>query len=275
MEQPWWITDKYDRDTMIPGELIRSAGPMGPAVVAGFPDGSTQRGWGRTAFMKNYSLGKFDYHLVRDRYQMGRCSATLLMRSFSVIAIDIDGKNNGFEGIKMLGPLPETLAETSRSGNGYHLFYKVDVPWHPSEGFKLVGDKIGIHEGVDIRDVGCIYHWKHQRWNDRDLAEFPDYLLDPMVHRVSDVAKQAEAILATLQEGTPEEVAVMQNDLAVELEKPIAEGKRNTTLFAIGSQMFLAKVPMWDAKVYQRALDIGLDDAEAVKLVNNIRRYAK
>ena len=63
--------------------------------------------------------------------------------------------------------LPPTLAETSKSGDGYHLFYLVDEEWDDEKGYGLLGDRIGIEQGVDIRATGCVYHHPQQRWNDR------------------------------------------------------------------------------------------------------------
>lgn len=70
------------------------------------------------------------------------------------------------------------------------------------------------------------------------------------------------------------EVAIMQDQLITDLNKPISSGKRNTTLFAIGSQMCLARVPGWEQLVHDRALAVGLDVDEADKLVSNIGKYA-
>ena len=50
-------------------------------------------------------------------------------------------------------------------------------------------------------------------------------------------------------------------------------GKRNNTLFAIGTKMKLAQVPNWGQLVHDRALEVGLDIEEADKLLNNIIKY--
>lgn len=62
-------------------------------------------------------------------------------------------------------------------------------------------------------------------------------------------------------------------ELEAELAKPIAAGKRNNTLFAIGSQLKDAEVPDWEQKVADRAVQVGLSDVEADKLVRNIAAY--
>ena len=66
---------------------------------------------------------------------------------------------------------------------------------------------------------------------------------------------------------------MMQDELITDLKKPIQPGKRNTTLFAIGTQMSEAQVPGWQGLLEQRALDVGLDALEATKLVANVQRY--
>ena len=53
----------------------------------------------------------------------------------------------------------------------------------------------------------------------------------------------------------------------------VETGKRNQTLFAIGSKMMLAQVPMWEDHLRDRAAQVGIDDDEADKLVANILKY--
>jgi hypothetical protein len=65
----------------------------------------------------------------------------------------------------------------------------------------------------------------------------------------------------------------MHSELVDDLAKPIPPGRRNTTLFAIGSKMFLAQIPNWDALVAKRADEVGLDSDETDKLLANIKRY--
>ena len=72
----------------------------------------------------------------------------------------------------------------------------------------------------------------------------------------------------------PEEIAIMHDDLITELSRPIPTGKRNNTLFAIGSKMAEAKVPDWQTLVGDRAVAVGLDEDEVDKLITNIGRYA-
>ena len=67
---------------------------------------------------------------------------------------------------------------------------------------------------------------------------------------------------------------MMHAELIDELDKPIADGKRNNTLFAIGSKMKQAQIPNWDVLVGDRATQVGLDDDEIDKLISNINSYA-
>lgn len=67
---------------------------------------------------------------------------------------------------------------------------------------------------------------------------------------------------------------MMQDQLITDLNKPIPPGRRNTSLFAIGSQMYLGRVPGWKQLVHNRAVALGLDIDEADKLIANIERYA-
>lgn len=280
MRAPWWETETYDRDIPVPAELSAAAGPEGPALVRVWKDGRTDAGWGLegkvpgSGFMANYTAHRFDPKRILPGFESGIHAFAFVMRSMRLVCIDIDGKNGGLAGVKQFGPLPYTLAETSKSGNGYHLFYSIDDEWDEAEGFGRFRDRIGIQQGVDLRVTGCVYHHRNQRWNSRAIVPLPTRIVDGLIEREQKAASVVADIGKTLASGDDMEVLMMHDQLTDDLAAPIPAGRRNNTLFAIGSQMFLAKVPQWDSKVYQRAIDLGLDDAEAVKLVSNIRKYA-
>jgi ribosomal protein S10 len=67
---------------------------------------------------------------------------------------------------------------------------------------------------------------------------------------------------------------MLQDELITQLRGPIPSGRRNNTLFAIGSQLKLAEVEAWEDMVHGRAIEVGLSAQEADKLVANIRTYA-
>ena len=279
-QQPWWKTDKYEGDFAIPADFLTVSGIEGPALVRVWGDGKTDPGWGLTdkdnnpAFIPLYTRKKFQARTILAGYAQDKWAFAFVMRSMRVVCIDIDGKNGGFDNVGKLGMLPHTLAETSKSGNGYHLFYLVsEDEWDPDAGFALFTDRIGIEQGVDIRATGCVYHHHQQRWNGRKLVELPQHIKDRLHAKAQTAAAQTAAIVSVLDNGDPMEVAMMQDNLITDLNKPIQPGKRNTTLFAIGTQMFEAQVPRWQDLLVQRALLIGLDAVEATKLVSNIQKY--
>lgn len=276
MPQPWWMTDTYDNENAIPRELSDNAGPQGVAITRLWKDGKTDKGWGMPDFMKAYVRGRYKLALLKtlDGYRTGRHAFAFIMRSMRVVCIDIDGKNGGFQHVGKLGMLPYTLAETSKSGNGYHLFYLVsDEEWSDELGFAEFGDRIGIQQGVDFRGTGCVYHHSTQRWNNRTLAELPDHIKKMLRERQQSAAAQVAVITKVLDSGDEEEVLLMRDALVEDLKKPIPAGRRNNTLFAIGSQLFLAQASDWETLVRDRAYELGLDQDETNKLINNIRRY--
>jgi len=275
MTTPWWMSETYNNDWAVPSELVKYSGPKGVAIVRAWQDGKTSKGWGETTFMDLYMKGRFGGRPVIPGYEQGRWALAYVMRSMRLVCIDIDGKNGGFDGVKQLGMLPYTLAETSKSGNGYHLFYSIpDDIWNLDTGYAQLPDRIGLQQGVDLRAVGCVYHYPQQRWNDRPIMPLPSYLHQQLLARKASSASAVDEIIKLLDAGDPLEVAMMQDQLIADLNKPIPAGRRNTSLFAIGSQMFLGQVPGWKQLVHDRALALGLDLDEADKLISNIEKYA-
>lgn len=276
----WWRTDLYTDDTHIPAELVRSSGPHGVAVVRAWNDGRTDAGWGlrptekTPGFMALYTSDKFHAKRVLPAYEKGAHNFAFVMRSMSLICVDIDGKNDGFTGANRLGPLTETLAETSKSGNGYHLFYKVDDLWDSELGYAMYSDKIGIEQGVDLRATGCVYHTPGQRWNKREIADIPAALAQRLDLLKQQYLASQNTIQKIVDSQEGHEILMLHTELLDDLAKPIPAGRRNNTLFAIGSKMKEAGIEDWQLKVKARALDVGLDNNEADKLVANIGSYS-
>lgn len=289
--QPWWLTDEYVDDLAIPEVFRDLAGPHGLALVKAFADGKTQQGWGlqgaktgltdddgnelrKPGFMPRYAKEEFREAKAMHSYLRGSSAFAFVMRSVKMICIDIDGKNDGIRFAKRLGPLPPTLAETSKSGNGYHLFYLVPDSWEVDEGFARFNDVIGIEQGVDIRATGCVFHYPTQRWNERALAELPDFMVEKLEARQRSRQHDSTRIAAVLDTEDIEEILMMHAELIADLKKPIPAGKRNNTLFAIGSKMKAAQVEKWEDMISDRAAQVGLDPDEIDKLVGNITSYA-
>jgi len=273
--KPWWETDTYDDDAAISDSIagVDVTGPQGLALVRAWPDGRTDAGWGDEAFMAKYQADGFNARSVLYGYRKGKWAFAIIMRSLRLVAVDIDGKNGGLEHVKKLGALPPTLAETSKSGNGYHLFYEVDEEWDEAHGFGSIRDRIGIEQGVDIRSTGCVYHHDTQRWNRRSVAPLPDYLKHLLLAKQQERAHRAATIATVLDSDDETEILLMHDALLTDLAKPIPAGKRNNTLFAIGQQMKTAQVPDWETKLADRANEVGLAADEIDKLVTNVTRY--
>ena len=279
---PWWRTDRYELAGANDGPDLGVAelwGPQGAALVQLWPDGRTSPGWGLTedkgegpGFMKRYLRGDFNPKRILYGYDRGTWNFAWIMRSSRMIAIDIDGKNGGFDHASELGFLPQTCAETSKSGNGYHLFYLVDDEWSMTEGFGKYPDAISIVQGVDIRGAGCIYHYPSQRWNGASPVKLPEHLSQRLLTRAQQ-RKQTLADINKVLELEPFEVAILHSELLAELKKPIQTGKRNVTLFAIGAKLKAAQVERWQEALHARAIQVGLDAGEADKLVTNIENY--
>ena len=277
----WWETDTYEDASALPSAFDDETlfGPKGVALVKAYLDGSTQKGWGlnppkgeEEGFMPRYLRGDFLSRRALHRFEESGSPFAFVMRSTRMIVIDIDGKNRGLEYVVELGLLPPTLAETSKSGNGYHLFYYTDEAWDEKVGFADIADSIGIVQGVDIRNVGCVYHYPQQRWNNRAPAPVPKAVWERLQLKLAQRQQAAAAIADTLIQGDDLEVMMMQDALTDELAKPLKTGNRNSHLFAIGNKMRQAGVTDWEKKVLDRALEVGLPTEEADRLVANISK---
>lgn len=282
---PWYESSTpFTVSTPVPDDLRAQAGPHGVALVDVYPDGRTSAGWGLTApdgkpgFMENYANKRFWERPRAIAARKNRKPFAIVMRSVNVIAVDIDrhtddGSPDGFRAAAKLD-LPVTLAQTSKSGHGRHLFYRTNETWDEKTGFGHWDDVIGLVPGVDVRAVGCIYRHATQHWVPYDLAEIPEQLTEMLEQRRERrlaAAQQRAAIAAAPPDD--EEALIMHDALLRELDQPIRPGKRNTTLFAIGSKMQEAGFPGWEDQVTRRADEVGLSQNEASKLVSNIIRY--
>ena len=274
----WWESDRYIFEGAMPEEMSKIAGPNDMALVRVFDDGSTQSGWGlqgkngSAGFMERYADGEFLPKRALYRYEQKNEPFAFVMRSLKAVVVDIDGKNGGLDGIKTFGAMPATLSETSKSGNGYHLWYLLPDDWDDETGYNELPDAIGIAQGVDIRAVGCVYHYPQQRWNTKPMTELPIWLADRLREkkqkRASDRANLNK--ISTLDET---EQLLMHAELIAELNKPIKAGARNNTLFAIGGKLKQAGVPDWEKEVLRRGDEIGLGTSEVEKIVDNIENY--
>lgn len=266
----------YTEPSLLPPiELDRLAGPLGTAYVEVFDDGSTAPGWGGKSFMDKYRRRGFNARRAEAVFDRKGTPHALVMRSVSMICLDIDGKNGGIESATALN-LPPTLAETSKSGNGFHLFFTVDDTWNPSFGFDRLRDRIGWRTGIDIRATGCVYHYPSQRWNTFGPVPLPENILVELEMVRDDLVARTEHITTLRQSTDPDDIMeflMLQTTIQSKLTAPIPAGKRNNTLFAIGAEMKIAQVTGWQEQVYNRAVEVGLDDLEAEKLVKNIERY--
>jgi hypothetical protein len=284
MQQPyvWWRDNpNYTIDTPIPDSFLPLAGPHGVAIVRSWDDGKTDKGWGLQAkkpddptFMEQYKGERFAPKRTLVGYERGAWNFAFIMRSMRLVCIDIDGKNGGLEHAVRLSPFPHTLAETSKSGDGYHLFYVTpDDVWDDELGFGGYSDRIGIEQGVDIRGTGCVYHYPTQRWNGHPIAMLPEHLARRLKQSTQKIQARTAEITTTLLTGEDHEVLMMKEALLDDLKKPIPAGRRNNTLFALGSQMKTAEIENWQDTVHARAIEVGLSSDEADKLVSNIENY--
>src|SRR5690606_36286022 len=177
----------------LPPSVHQFEGPHGVALVDVYGEGKTTKGWGLSnsdgspGFIEQYAKKAFwSKPRVLDAVKRDKPFA-IVMRSVNLVALDIDrhmddGGADGFIAAAKL-ELPPTLAQTSKSGAGRHLFYSTEEDWDPAKGFGAYDDAIGIVPGVDVRATGCIYRHAQQRWNHEPIAPLPDSVRELLDHR--------------------------------------------------------------------------------------------
>lgn len=280
----WYVDeDQFIINDPIPTPLVSFQGPNGLALVDVYEHGRTTTGWGLVGkdggpgFAENYRKHKFWAKPRLVQFENGKPFA-FVMRSMSLVMVDLDrhmadGGEDGFISAATM-ELPPTLAETSRSGSGRHLFYSVEDEWSDDFGFGMYDDALGIEPGIDIRATGCAYHYPSQKWNDLPIAPLPESIEKYLVAKKNKKDAQATVLQHVAVNSDSEEALVVQDALLQELAKPIPVGKRNASLFALGSKMMAAGIPEWMEALADRANEVGLDAEETNKIIANVERYS-
>ena len=135
-------------------------------------------------------------------------------------------------------------------------------------------DRDRLEPGIDIRATGCAYHYPPQKWNDLPIAPLPEGVKKYLVAKKNKKDAQTAVLQHVAVNPDSEEALVVQDALLQELAKPIPVGKRNASLFALGSKMKDAGIPEWEKALEDRANEVGLDVEETGKIIANVRRYS-
>lgn len=273
MAQPWYEdNEQYVRPSIqgVHVELEQHAGPNGIAAVKVYGE-KTQPGWGHERFMRNYVRNFFDIDKITDGDPYA-----LVMRSLRLLVVDIDGKNDGYKEASKLD-LPPTLAETSKSGNGHHLFYSYPDEWHEvCCGYAGQPDRIGMWPGIDIKSSGVVYHHPHQLWNNELIRPLSDDVWAQLQKRnVRD--SQLRITPSMAKDMNDEDLKFKRDVLLIELSQPRKDG-RDTSLWRIGASLLNLGVD--ETYMAEKILAAGLkwgvpEDTITNKIIPNIISYAQ
>jgi len=219
--------------------------------------------WAKERFKPERSLNRY--------YDQG-LPFGIVMRSIPYLCCDIDGKNGGIQTSRILA-LPRTLAERSKSGNGFHIFYRIpESVWDPAVGYAEFPDVNGLLPGIDIRATGIVYHYPTQWWNTEEIAPLPMNLRKLLEQRVQ-TQRAIEARKEEVNSMDPVDLAMAQADVLDRLAGPIDKGRRNTALFAIGCELRRLQVQDWQDKLIVRGEEIGLSRTEVSVIVRHVIQY--
>ena len=270
-----WFEDKtqYTEDTPVPLEITEKYGDR-LDLARVYPNGKTQPGWNVKEYMENHDKGAFRPRRALRFFNKYNMPFGMLMRSVPLLGVDIDGKNGGIETSNALR-LPRTLAETSKSGDGFHCVYSIPfTQWHELRGYDELPDLIGLIPGVDIKGTGLLFHYPGQMWNTRPIVPLPEKLFG-LISGARDARRLRRLSRPTSAETIdPDDLVIIHDQLKTELAGRYAIGGRNQKLFAIGAQMRTAGYPDWEQALYDRGEQIGLDLDEVTSIIQNIEAYA-
>lgn len=268
-KQQWFEDNSQYTD---PVSLPESFGSRPVPLVRVYDSGKTQPGWGAKEFIDNERRGRFKEERVLKFFEEYNEPFGIIMRGLPMVCVDIDGKNGGIPTARVLG-LPETTAEISKSGNGYHLFYEVPgTKWSRDRGFDEFPDIINLLPGVDIKGTGIVYHYPVQLWNDKPFASLP-----PSLARLLGAAREVKLHARLSREGIlaldDDERVIVHDQIKNELDKSVEVGKRNQTLYRLGARMRAALYPNWDMALFDRGLELGLEPSEIKEIIRNVNVY--
>ena len=242
------------------------------SLVKVYPNGKTQPGWGAKDFMTNMRAGAFRAGKALDFYQRHGQPFGFVMRSLPILCVDIDGKNDGIVTARVMN-LPRTLAERSRSLNGYHLYYRMPYTnWNEERGYDELPDITGLLPGVDIKATGVVFHYPNQRWNEEDIALLPPSLME-LLGRIKSMKWSSRITKEGTQNMDPDELVIVHDMIKKELNGDFEVGNRNNRLYAIGAQMYTTGYPAWDTVLFDRGVEIGLELSEMAEMIRNIEKY--
>src|SRR6188768_2327649 len=243
MQTQWFEeNDQYQMVSSVPQQFNYDK----LSLVKVYPSGKTQPGWGAKDFVVNQERGLFNPDKALEFYDRSGQAFAFVMRSIPLLCVDIDGKNGGIRTAEVLGLSQRTLAERSRSLNGYHLFYRVPYTnWNPVRGFDEFDDIIGLVPGVDIKGTGLVFHYPNQRWNTEDIQLLPPSLGE-LIGKVRAIRRATRITRLAAQDLDEDELVMLHDQLTDELNKKVDVGSRNNRLYAVGAQMCVAGYPSWD-----------------------------
>jgi hypothetical protein len=210
----------------------------------------------------------------------------LLMKSINVLCVDIDGKNGGMDNLHKLGYLPPTLAEISRSGTGYHLYYSLTDAQNSTFSMDFAG-KSALATGVDIKTQGLVFQAvatsKHQMYNARQLSLIPDSLANLV--ELNTIKKQKARVFFKSPQGLKELEKKRQAQPKDEWDwsslgtpcsgyclSPIPQGMRNDSLYTFGLAKMANGETDWEKHMGHAARKSNIPNDELGVLVGQVKR---
>jgi Bifunctional DNA primase/polymerase, N-terminal len=239
---------------------VRCHAELGLGVFPVDPDTKRPnfKGWQRGGLRQEASIVKVFGKRANEAMVVGVATGFPLAGGGFLYVLDVDGRNGGFEALKGLPPLPETV--TAKTKDGLHYWFKTATPQASYR-----------RDGLELKGAGSQVlippapgrSWLRDPW-EFEIADCPDFLL-PQAQEPKPEKKPLRVV-----------VDGITGELLFDLSDPLGQlrrakpGSRHQILLSVSARLRL-RGPL-TGRAYKAllegALEVGLSESEARRVID-------
>ena len=252
-------------DSAVLTEALRYRRELGLSVIPTDPETKKPglKSWARSGGLR--AEGAIRKMFARtDDAVIGFPTGCPLKEGGFLYVLDVDGRHGGYEALRALPELPETV--TSKSRDGEHHWFRTQVPM----------PTVTRPDGLELKGAGAYVivppapgrHWLRNPY-EFEVADIPDFLLPDL----QPTESEPHRLDFLVNEETGEVSILVELSAPLEAIRAAKPGERHTTVLREGRRAFLRGTPR--QKVEQAALSTGLAPQEVQRLVDYISKPSK